>query len=78
MGRSKFPGKPSRLVNKKRVSVLNGILNNPFGDHLEGDVDYLQNDQILMSSSESETTTTTMSGHNGVAQVQTMFWLKLG
>lgn len=24
MGRSKFPGKPSKLVTKKRVSVLNG------------------------------------------------------
>lgn len=24
MGKSKFPGKPSRLVNKKRVSVLSG------------------------------------------------------
>lgn len=27
MGRSKFPGKPSKLVTKKRVSVLNGNAN---------------------------------------------------
>lgn len=26
MGRSKFPGKPSKLVNKKRVSVLNNTV----------------------------------------------------
>lgn len=28
MGRSKFPGKPSKLVTKKRVSVLNNQSNN--------------------------------------------------
>lgn len=27
MGRSKFPGKPAKLVNKKRISVINNQLN---------------------------------------------------
>lgn len=30
MGRSKFPGKPSKLVTKKRVSVLSGNTSNAF------------------------------------------------
>lgn len=30
MGRSKFPGKPSKLVTKKRVSVLNGVASSTF------------------------------------------------
>lgn len=56
MGKSKFPGKPSKLVNKKRVSVLNSVANNPFCDNsAEDDVDQI-------SSSESETTKT-FDGH---------------
>lgn len=56
MGKSKFPGKPSKLVNKKRVSVLNSVANNPFCDSTEDD-----GDQV--SSSESEQTTKTFDGH---------------
>ncbi len=52
MGKSKFPGKPSKLVNKKRVSVLNSVANNPFCDNSAED----DGDQV--SSSESETTKT--------------------
>lgn len=78
MGRSKFPGKPSKLVNKKRVSVLNGVSSGPFGDSNEDDADDLANDQSL-SSTENDTTTTTTpqpstttsSGHDGDAQVIT-------
>lgn len=70
MGRSKFPGKPSKLVNKKRVSVLNGVINNPFEDNSnEDDVDYLPNEQISLTSSENDTTTTTIGGHDGDVQV---------
>lgn len=74
MGRSKFPGKPSKLVTKKRVSVLNGILNNPFCDNFnDDDADDLPNDQISLTSSESSetTTTTTIGGHDGDSQVHT-------
>ncbi|XP_037040768.1 histone-lysine N-methyltransferase trithorax isoform X2 [Bradysia coprophila] len=56
MGKSKFPGKPSKIVNKKRVSVLNSVANNPFGDNSAED----DGDQV--SSSESETTKT-FDGH---------------
>lgn len=56
MGKSKFPGKPSKLVNKKRVSVLNSVANNPFCDNSTED----DGDQV--SSSESETTKT-FDGH---------------
>lgn len=56
MGKSKFPGKPSKLVNKKRVSVLNSVASNPFCDNSAED----DGDQI--SSSESETTKT-FDGH---------------
>lgn len=78
MGRSKFPGKPSKLVNKKRVSVLNGVSSGPFGDSNEDDADDLANDQVSLSSAENDTTTTTSqpstttsSGHDGDAQVIT-------
>lgn len=83
MGRSKFPGKPSKLVNKKRVSVLNGVSSGPFGDNYsnEDDTDDLANDQVSLSSTENDTTTTTTpppqpstttsSGHDGDAQVIT-------
>lgn len=57
MGKSKFPGKPSKLVNKKRVSVLNSVASNPFCDNSAAEDD---GDQI--SSSESETTKT-FDGH---------------
>lgn len=56
MGKSKFPGKPSKLVNKKRVSVLNSVANNPFCDNSAED------DGDPVSSSESETTKT-FDGH---------------
>lgn len=59
MGKSKFPGKPSKLVNKKRVSVLNSVANNPFCDNSTDD-----GDQVSLSSSESETTKT-FDGHDG-------------
>lgn len=79
MGRSKFPGKPSKLVNKKRVSVLNGVSSGSFGDSNEDDADDLANDQVSLSSTENDTTTTTTpqpsattsSGHDGDAQVIT-------
>ena len=52
MGRSKFPGKPSKLVNKKRISVLK--INN-FTDNKQ----LIQfNDQItLWDNNKNETTT---------------------
>lgn len=52
MGKSKFPGKPSKLVNKKRVSVLNSVVNNQFCENFNED----DGDQV--SSCESETTKT--------------------
>lgn len=73
MGRSKFPGKPSKLVTKKRVSVLNGIINNPFCDNFnDDDADEIPNDQISLTSSESSETTI-VSGDDGVSQVYTTY-----
>lgn len=75
MGRSKFPGKPSKLVNKKRVSVLNGVSSGPYGDSNEDDADDLANDPSTENDTTTTTTpqpsTTTSSGHDGDAQVIT-------
>lgn len=60
MGRSKFPGKPSKLVNKKRVSVLHGVSGSPAGDNSNEDDadDQLTTESIFMSNDDSSTTTT--------------------
>ena len=75
MGRSKFPGKPSKLVNKKRVSVLNGVLSNPFGENPTefNNADYLANEQF--SSTKSETTTTTIGHDDGDSSQVKLFFI---
>lgn len=75
MGRSKFPGKPSKLVTKKRVSVLNSGLSGPFSDNAsELDADYPSGDHQDGSESELTTTTTTQttseSKNDGDSQVR--------
>lgn len=57
MGRSKFPGKPSKLVNKKRISVLAGSAKNGNCDtSADDDTDnqYSPNDQSLWSNHHDE------------------------
>lgn len=75
MGRSKFPGKPSKLVNKKRVSVLNGVLSNPFGDHFtDEEINDVPNERISLNETteaaaapppSTTTTSSIASGHDG-------------
>lgn len=67
MGRSKFPGKPSKLVNKKRVSVLQGSENSDLHDFSEENSEYLLGDQVSFGNSRNETTT---FGHDGAVQVR--------
>ncbi|XP_058454604.1 histone-lysine N-methyltransferase trithorax [Malaya genurostris] len=50
MGKSKFPGKPSRLVNKKRVSVLSSAGLNTLASSSSSDEDNNQNQQQENSS----------------------------
>lgn len=58
MGKSKFPGKPSKIVHKKRVSVLLEQI-----DIEERVEDNSENSEI--SNSENCTTTTTTSIKHG-------------
>ncbi|XP_065073296.1 histone-lysine N-methyltransferase trithorax [Ochlerotatus camptorhynchus] len=52
MGKSKFPGKPSRLVNKKRVSVLSGAGLNTLASGGSSDEDNNQHQQQENSTTE--------------------------
>lgn len=56
MGKSKFPGKPSRLVNKKRVSVLSGAGLNTLASGTSSDEDNNQQQQQHQEQENSSTT----------------------
>ncbi|XP_039433529.1 histone-lysine N-methyltransferase trithorax [Culex pipiens pallens] len=58
MGKSKFPGKPSRLVNKKRVSVLSGAGLSTLASGCSSDEDNNQHQE-----NSSSTTTTEKLNH---------------
>nr|XP_029731157.1 probable E3 ubiquitin-protein ligase bre1 isoform X2 [Aedes albopictus] len=57
MGKSKFPGKPSRLVNKKRVSVLSGAGLNTLASGASSDEDNNQQQQQHQEQENSSSTT---------------------
>lgn len=50
MGRSKFPGKPTKLVNKKRISVLSGNYANASDSLVNNDDEYDTSDLTSSSS----------------------------
>lgn len=83
MGQSKFPGKPSKLATKKRVSVVNNSLKGLHVDNVsKNDGKYLpkysasdQYDGCNESTSTATTTTTSATGeankaHDGDLQVR--------
>lgn len=71
MGRSKFPGKPSKLVTKKRVSVLN----NPFSctafneNNDELDSEDRNNDLDNNLNDKSPTTNASPTSNSSIASV---------
>lgn len=67
MGRSKFPGKPSKLVTKKRVSVLNGIASSTFPEATNDlDTDELVvADQTISNAAASESDIELRGAGNG-------------
>ncbi|XP_053697110.1 histone-lysine N-methyltransferase trithorax [Sabethes cyaneus] len=64
MGKSKFPGKPSRLVNKKRVSVLSSAGLNTLASSGSSDEDNNQNQQ------QENSTTTEKLNQQSLLQAQ--------
>ena len=64
MGKSKFPGKPSKLVHKRRVSVL----------QVEGDSRDIESGEITQNSLPTTTTTTSNGGKVGFFMLTTLNW----
>lgn len=67
MGKSKFPGKPSRLVNKKRVSVLSSAGLNTLASGGSSDED---NNQQQQHQQEKSTSTEKLNQDQSLIQQQ--------